>query len=491
MKKCPSILFLSALLLAGGCNSAGTTPAPVPTAGRAVQHVVILLQENRSFNNIFAGFPGATTAMEGPCVPRAWCTGSHTIKLRPVKLESNGDPNFGVDIDHSHRGFGLECNANAANVCQNDGFDLISFGESGEGHPAHKYPYAYVDRTESKPYWDLAKQFSLADEMFFTETASSYIAHQSILTGSVVYNGESSLTDQPNNTPWGCDAPPGGPTSKKYQLTFTPLLFKNGRYKFYGPFPCFDWHLTIADLLDAKKVSWRYYVDSFEPGRNFDFSGAVWNGVDDVKKIACPTHHGNPKVAITCDRGPDWKYVSMPNTNVFKDLQNGTLPSVSWVIPTLFDSDHPASGCNGGPWWITKVVNAIGTSSYWKNTVVVLMWDDWGGWYDPVPPPQITYTRLGFRVGMVVISPYARPGYVSHTQYDFGSLLKYIEETFGLGSLGTTDSSANSIGDMLNVSQRPNPFKAAPLPKVEACGKLNVGPAAMRRLIKYDGGIPE
>jgi phospholipase C len=120
-----------------------------------------------------------------------------------------------------------------------------------------------------------------------------------------------------------------------------------------------------------------------------------------------------------------------------------------------------------------------------------LLWDDWGGWYDPAPPPQITYTRLGFRVGLVVISPYARPAYVSHTQYDFGSILRYIEQTFNLGSLGTTDASANSLADMLNLKQTPNKFKAAPLPRALPCAKRNAGVGDMQRIIQHDGGVPE
>jgi phospholipase C len=474
MKRFESLLFV-ALLAAGGCSSSVSSAPPTsPPAQKGIQHIVILLQENRSFNNIFAGFPGATSALEGACLPAKWCQGSHTIKLHSVKLESSGDPYFGTDIDHSHHGFEIECNATASNVCQNDGFDMIRFGESGQGLPAKAYPYAYVDRAESAPYWKLAKQYTLADQMYFTETASSFIAHQAILSGSVEINDHESLTDQPNNNPWGCDAP--GPHSGPKQYTWTPVLFKNGRYDSQGPFPCFE-YATIADLLDAKSVPWHYYVDSFQSGPNFDFSGAVWNGYDGIKKIRY---------------GPDWKTnISIPNTNVFNDLKDGTLPSVSWVIPTLFDSDHPASGCNGGPYWITKVVDAIGTSKYWNNTAILLMWDDWGGWYDPEPPAQIWYTRLGFRVGLVMISPYAKGGTVSHTQYDFGSILKFIEDTFNLGSLGTTDATANSLSDMLDLTQKPIKFTNAALPPVLSCGKTLSNPNASKRIIEHDGGVPE
>jgi phospholipase C len=155
-------------------------------------------------------------------------------------------------------------------------------------------------------------------------------------------------------------------------------------------------------------------------------------------------------------------------------------------MPSLADSDHPASGCNHGPRWITSVVNAVGKSKYWKDTAVVLMWDDWGGWYDSVPPPQVTYTSLGFRVPMIVISPFAKRTVV-HTEYNFGSVLKFIEQTFGLGSLGVSDASANSIGDSFDFSQTPIKFQTEPLPKIKACS----GSADFQQIIEHDNGVPE
>lgn len=263
--------------------------------------------------------------------------------------------------------------------------------------------------------------------------------------------------------PWGCDAPQG---------TRTAIIFKDGRVnEFGGPFPCFTQYRTIAELLDHAKVSWKFYVENYT-GKDAEFSGSVWNGFDAIKRVRYSS---------------DWKRnIAIPNTSIFNDVKGGTLPSVSWVIPTLHDSDHPGSGCNGGPRWITKLVNAIGSSQYWKDTAIVLLWDDWGGWYDNVPPPQIWYTRLGFRVPMIVISPYAKPHNVSHTLYNFGSILKFIEETFGLGSLGTTDAPSNSISDIFDFTQSPNVFKPAPLPHAKACADL---PATnVEQIIKLDGG---
>jgi phospholipase C len=476
MKRVRSFVYLCVLAgavagLSACSSSTTTTPVVRPTPGAAIQHIIIMMQENRSFNNLFAGFPGAESAMQGPCNPSGkaakWCKGNHIVTLHAVHLKT-GTPNFGNDIDHSHHGFGIECDPNASNVCAMDGFDLIRFGESGQGYYAKLYPYAYVDRNETAPYWKLAQQYTLADKMFLTDTASSFIAHQLILSGTVALNDHESLTDQPNQTPWGCDAPPG---------TSTPVLFKNGHENFFGPFPCFTQYKTIADLLDAKNVSYLFYVlqgvDASKP--YFDFSGAAWNGFDAIKKFRY---------------SPDWKKrISIPNTNIFTDLKGGTLPAVSWVIPSLFDSDHPASGCDGGPRWVTSVVNAIGTSQYWKHTAIVILWDDWGGWYDPAAPPQDNYTSLGMRIPMILISPYAKPHNVSHTEYNYGSILRFIEDTFNLGSLGTTDASANSLADSFDVTQAPNAFKAAPLPPKSHCGKSSGN--VMQQIIEHDGGVPE
>jgi phospholipase C len=476
MKRFGAFVYLcvlaGAITGASGCSSSTTTtPVVRPTPGAGIQHIIIMMQENRSFNNIFAGFPGAETAMQGPCKPEGqaakWCKGDHIVKLHAVHLKT-GRPNLGVDIDHSHHGFGVECDPNASNVCQMDGFDLIRFGESGQGYYAKLYPYAYVERNETAPYWKLAQQYTLADKMFLTDTASSFIAHQLILSGTVALNDHESLTDQPNQTPWGCDAPPG---------TKAPILSKNGHENFFGIFPCFTQYKTIADLLDTKDVSYLFYVlqgvDATKP--YFDFSGAAWNGFDAIKKFRY---------------SPDWKkHISIPNTNIFSDLKGGTLPAVSWVIPSLFDSDHPASGCDGGPRWITSVVNAIGTSQYWKHTAIIILWDDWGGWYDPAPPPQDNYTSLGMRIPMILVSPYAKPHNVSHTEYNYGSILRFVEDTFNLGSLGTTDASANSLADSFDLTQAPNAFKAAPLPPKSHCGKSPAN--VMQQIIEHDGGVPE
>ncbi|MGC1381642.1 MAG: alkaline phosphatase family protein [Candidatus Baltobacteraceae bacterium] len=486
MRRPRLLLVALGLALATGCSGSVSTPPPVRQAAgppHAIEHVIIMLQENRSFNNLFAGFPGADAQMWGTCDDRlAACKArGGRVNLKPITLESTHALG-GKDIDHSHQAFEVECARDGSGACRMDGFDLIGYGQSGSKGPAGLYPYSYVNRNETKPYWDFAERYALADHMFFTATASSFIAHQQIIAGTTQIGQNESLTDQPNQMPWGCDAPEFKHGS---QVTFTPVIDKAGRVHQNGPFPCFTQYATMADLLDAAGVSWKYYVAPMY-GANFNFSGSVWNGFDAIKKVACPS--GYYKAGFHyCNRGADWSHISKPNTNVLEDVAAGKLPSVSWVIPTLCASDHPASGSNHGPQWVTKVVNAVGRSKYWRDTAIVILWDDWGGWYDNVAPPQTSYTGLGFRVPMIVISPYAKPHDVSHTQYDFGSVLKFVEENFGLGSLGTSDATANSIGDVFDFYQLPRPFKPEPNPPVVSCPKFH----SASELIELDGGVPE
>jgi phospholipase C len=161
--------------------------------------------------------------------------------------------------------------------------------------------------------------------------------------------------------------------------------------------------------------------------------------------------------------GPEWQTnISMPQTKIFKDISAGTLPAVSWVIPDYADSDHPGPKIDNGPSWVSSVVNAIGESRYWDSSAIIVVWDDWGGLYDNRAPEQLGFGGLGFRVPALIVSPYAKAGYISKTNYEFGSILKYIEDNWDLGSLGTSDKRAKSIIDCFNYQQRPLPFTAIP-----------------------------
>jgi phospholipase C len=152
---------------------------------------------------------------------------------------------------------------------------------------------------------------------------------------------------------------------------------------------------------------------------------------------------------------------------VLTDIASGQLAQVSWLIPGGASSDHAQINEGSGPSWVASIVNAIGQSDYWANTAIIITWDDWGGWYDHVAPKVIddgvswgSGYVYGFRVPLVVVSPYAKAKYISHVPHDFGSILKLIEMTFSLPSLGYADESADDLSDCLDLTQPPLVFHA-------------------------------
>jgi phospholipase C len=400
-----------------------------------IQHVIVVVQQERSFENLFTGYPGANAPTSGCAFPEetgsarprvdrhaghrpssSGCpNGDTSVALKPITLQTNHQVGMGVTLPDTPATFNIEWDKGSM-----DGFDLIYFGPDGDGPPAKLYPYAYVDRSETKPYWDLAKKYALADHMFSTEDAGSVAASQVLIAGSTALTPHLYVVGATNSG--GCDAPPG-----------TRTILSDGKH---GPAPCFTWK-TMADLFDARGVSWKYYT-LLCTGRHADF-GCAWDAFEAIKAVRY---------------GQDWtRNISIPNTNIFADLKRADFPAVSWVTPTLADSDDSVSGSKGGPPWVTSIVDAVQRSRYWQNTAIVVVWGDWGGYYDNMPPPQLDSIGLSVRVPMLVISPYAKRHYVSHTEYEFGSILKFMEQDWKLRSLGTTDERATSIADMFDFTR--------------------------------------
>jgi phospholipase C len=203
-------------------------------------------------------------------------------------------------------------------------------------------------------------------------------------------------------------------------------------------YPCFE-HRTLADLLDGSGVSWRYYTPS---------AGSIWTG---------------PNAIYHLRFGADWNDdVVLKPAQVLTDIADGQLANVTWVIPTGQESDHAGINDGSGPSWVASIVNAVGTSQYWANTAIIIAWDDWGGWYDHVAPNILNSYEYGFRVPLIVVSPYAKAEYISHVTHDFGSILRFIEEIYGLPSLGYADAVADNLSDCFDFSQTPLRFHAIP-----------------------------
>jgi phospholipase C len=414
------IAVLSGCSAAGAGSSAPSAvpllrrPAPRAAVGSYIKHVVIIVQENRTFDNIFHAYPGADSATYG------YTHDGLRIRLKPTTFN-------GPDIAH---GFGS--GKNDWDGGKMDAFDI------NIGNGIQLDNYAFLKPELVKPYWQMARQYVLADRMFPTMFGPSFTAHLDLIASTANLSPTQSLMDFPSEQPWGCDAPAG---------TVTSYVDDAGIRNYNaGPFPCFKQIRTMADTLDAAKVSWKFYAPS--PTAS---GGKPWTPFAAVRNVRY---------------GRDWnRNVITPQTRVLADAAAGNLPDVSWVTPDSADSDHAGSNSDTGPSWVAGVVNAVGKSKDWDSTAIVVVWDDWGGWYDHVPPPQLDYRGLGIRVPCIIISPYARKGYVSHTQYEFGSILKFVEEAFSLPSLGTlgagsgyTDARANGLDDSFDFTRAPRRF---------------------------------
>ena len=360
-----------------------------------VQHIVVIMQENRTFDNLFHGFPGADTVDSGMQQGQA-------VSLAPIPFEQ------GTDVDHTHPGWWTDYNNGKM-----DGF-------AHDAYPVANLPYSYVPRSETVPYWTLAQRYTLGDRMFQSNSGPSFPAHQYMIAGQ-----SANADENPNGAYWGCDAGSGETVA---------LIGPNGT-DLPGMFPCFDYQ-TMADMLDERGITWNYYA----PAQRGGYQGYIWSAFDAIRHIRF---------------GQDWSTrVISPTTQVLKDIQTGKLAQVTWIVPELAFSDHASSSLTAeGPDWVADITNAIGASPYWSSTVIFIAWDDWGGWYDHVAPPQLDSMGLGFRVPLIVVSPYARKGYISKQVHEFSGFLKYTEEVFALPSLGTRDVLADDFADCFDYTQ--------------------------------------
>jgi phospholipase C len=440
-----SLLVLCACALFLTENGCGTPPS-------RIQHVVIIFQENRTPDNLFQD--PILVARGADIVNIGLNSKGQRIPLREIDLGTKGAKPDYYDLDHSHKSFVKMCNLNkATGVCAVDGADLIYVG-CAAAFPGCQPPapqFMYVNPSDVQPYFQMAERYTFADRMFQTNQGPSFPAHQFILAGTSAPTATSNLFAAENpfdQTMTGCIAPPGE----------TATMIDPAGQESIRQYPCFE-HPTLTDLLNEKGISWRYYSP---------VAGSIWTAPNAIEHMCGPDVA--PPHATECV-GPDWtKNVVLSNMQdpapVLTDIAKQQLPEVSWIIPNGRDSDHAQGNDGSGPSWVASIVNAIGNSPYWSNTAIIITWDDWGGWYDHVPPPKaINSYEYGFRVPMIVVSPYARPAYISHVTHDFGSILKFIEENYRLPSLGYADAVADDLSDCFNFSQKPTAFQtiAAPL----------------------------
>jgi phospholipase C len=386
-----------------------TSTAPTPTAITAVaaetsteerdlsptatpiKHFITLMQENHSFDNYFGTYPGADGIPPGTCIPRdpdlpdSGCVEPFPIGERAI-----------VDLGHNLTTFEEQYNDGAM-----DGF-LKTFEDQAE---TGDLSVGYYDDNDLPYYWTIADEYVLFDR-FFTSAKG----------GSV-----------PNHFYW---------------VTGTPGNPENGTLLPGG----FDHVPTIFDSLEAAGVSWKFYVQNYDPSITFR----------------------NPEAG---DRGSQIVWVPILNYNRFlddptlfnkivpfeefyTDLENGTLPEVAYMVPSGA-SEHPPGSIQAGERFVRSIITALKRSSAWESSAFTWTYDDWGGWYDHVAPPQVDDWGYGFRAPALLVSPYAKQGYVDNTELDFTSVLKFIEENWGLDPLAVRDEQANSLDNAFDFDSPP------------------------------------
>ncbi len=451
------------------------TPALMRTRVSPFKHVVVIFQENRTPDNLFYGLcaPPFGTSESCSVTPGEgqyniqksnWAdinSSSGVTQPTPVPLANH------YDLSHAHSGFTAMCDADpVTGNCRMDGASRVGCS----GNCLSKSQFKYVDNSAGQvnPYLTMATQYGWANYMFQTNQGPSFPAHQFIFGGTSAPStaddaaGIFASENMTNTGTSGLNGVAGciAGTGTTVQL-IGPSGIENPTDKVY---PCFE-HQTLADVLPSS-VTWRYYAPS---------AGSIWTAPDAIQHICKSTGPGGECV------GQAWSNnVDLKPADVLQDIGSCNLRSLNWVIPTGANSDHANANDGGGPSWVAAIVNAIGNSSncdggagYWKDTAILIAWDDWGGWYDHEPPAKLTYPQggyqYGFRVPLIVISPYTASHYINNVRHDFGSILRFIESNFGIqeGILNFADARAdNNLSEFFDFSLPPRRFQtiSAPLP---------------------------
>jgi len=387
-----------------------TAVVAAPPGSAKIEHIVFLIKENHSFDNYFGRFRGADGA-----------TAARTPIGAVIPLRAAPD-----------RVYPLAARLNPALFTHGGATLLGQFDRFADNYTLRpRDAYAQYSAQSLPNYFAYARRFTLDDHFYSGIMGPSFPNH--LVTISAQSAG---TVGDPTGTllNWGCDAPSGASVA-----TLSPA----GTPGHSGI--CFDMP-TLADRLDARHVAWRYY----SPQANE--LGYVWSSFDAVRHVR---------------NGPRWASNVVPWQSFASDVAAGRLAPMSWLVTDFPQSEHPpASTCVGENSTVAEV-NAIMRSPYWKNTVIFLTWDDAGGFYDHATPPHVDAWGLGPRVPTIVISPYARRGYVDHTPYEFSSILRFVEDRFGLDPLTARDRQATGMAPSFDFNQPP----AAPLLlQQRACG---------------------
>jgi phospholipase C len=404
-------LMAAAVLVAGACTSSQSSAQPVGI--HKIKHIVVIMQENRSFDSYFGTFPGADglPARDGTftaCLPNP----ATRVCERPYHDAS--DVNGGAD--HSHSAALADIHGGKM-----DGF--VTQAESSKrgcgdvqdpacAHSSTPDVMGYHDAREIPNYWAYARNYVLDDHMFEPVTSWSLPAH--------LYMVSAWSAKCASSAPASCRTDIVGPYSIEKQQRFVDTAIATGTA------PVSDAWTDITYLLHKHHVSWGYYVQS----------GIQPDCADDASTCAAKAQSyrtpgiWNPLPLFTDVQQNHQLDNIQPAAKFVRAAKAGTLPAVSWVIPGQANSEHPPASVHRGQAWVTNLVNTIMSGPDWASTAIFISWDDWGGFYDHVPPPTVDGNGYGLRVPALVISPYAKTGFVDRQTLSHDAYLRFIEDDF-------------------------------------------------------------
>ncbi len=401
--------LMASLLLAPARAASGAYDRDsVATTRTPVKHFLFLMQENHSFDNYFGTFPGADGIPKGTCVPVS--PGTRGRCVEPFSLSGRAI----TDLGHTGAVFRAQLRGG-----KNDGF-ISAFTALGD--PTDQ-ALGYYTGEDLPYYWNIAKEYVLFDRFFTSAGAGSVWNHMYWITGT------------PGNPKYDSIPPEG-----------------------FGDLP------TIFDRLEAAGVSWKFYVQNYDPSityRTFRTQDNANRGAQVIwaPLLAYGRYLDNPRLFAKI----------APLEEYFQDLQNGTLPSVSFMVPSGA-SEHPPGSVKAGETFVRSLHTALLRSSAWRSSAFLWSYDDWGGWYDHVVPPQIDAYGYGYRVPTLMIGAQVRRGHIDSTTLDFTSARKFIQYNWGVAPLAARDKAANNLLSAFD-------FSAAPRAPELTADTLDVPPA--------------
>jgi|tagenome__1003787_1003787.scaffolds.fasta_scaffold20984478_2 phospholipase C len=432
------------------------------------EHVIIIFQENRTPDNLFQGLCKTPYGTASSCSTKPTASQYNiqtTNWLDKYSLTGTTKPSAVAlantyDLGHNHKDFEKMCNLNpTTGKCKMDGAGDVTCNPK-ENCPTKPH-FKYTDNSTGilNPYLGLATQYGFANYMFQTNQGPSYPAHQYIFGGTSAPSAEEDAQGTYASTNVTQPALPGTAVTGCIALAgSTVKLITPTSDETQKIYPCFE-HQTLTDLLENVGVSWKYYAQN---------TSNLWTAPNSIQHICVP----DASVGGKCT-GQEWKNVVSGSSKILTDITACKLAQVNWSIPAGKNSDHASSNSGGGPSWVASIVNAIGSNPkcpngelYWHNTAILITWDDWGGWYDHEPPTILAKPlgdyQYGFRVPLIVVSAYTSAHYVDNNRMDFGSILRFVEQNYGIqqGALNFADARASSnLKTFFNLTKAPRAFK--------------------------------